>query len=120
VPAEQWCREQNNPCNPNEFDEDLTDASSSDGSVSAFQFVMDYSPEAFGEGAVRDVHTRSVQYFYKQMGTQWNFCERETAAEDPNPQHKTVQNDSKTTAKSCSPYLPATVRRDDSPFNSHN
>jgi hypothetical protein len=68
--SEDWCRQQNNACDPKIFSTDITNLKVNEVAHSfAFDALM--SPEGFGKGAEESVKSRTIHYVCRLQHGKW-------------------------------------------------
>ena len=75
MPSDDWCREQNAPCDPRNFDADLVGRVAVNEDAKVFGFVALYGAGGFGEEPARQVEPRVVAYVYRLHGSRWQHRE---------------------------------------------
>jgi hypothetical protein len=71
APDRKWCRENNNPCDPLNFDVDIQNLDIS-ADAKSFTFEAVFSPDAFGEEAEKTVRSVTAQYVCQLQAEQWS------------------------------------------------
>ncbi len=74
LPTEEWCRNQNVPCDPSQFSGDISDLKIDEAALS-FSFTATMSPEGFGDKAEREVSSEAVRYVFHRVGGKWIHTE---------------------------------------------
>lgn len=72
LPSDQWCRESNNPCNPENFSTDISHVTVNQRGHS-FEFDAQMDPEGFGEDTEQAVKPKTVHYTCKRINGSWSL-----------------------------------------------
>ncbi len=72
LPSNQWCRETNNSCDPEDFSTDISHVTVGEQGQS-FEFDAQMYPENFGEDAERAVKPKTVHYTCKRTAGNWSL-----------------------------------------------
>lgn len=75
MPSDDWCRTEDAPCDPRNFDADLMGEVAVNESVKVFGFVARCDAGGFGQEAARQVQPLAVAYVYRLRGRRWQHRE---------------------------------------------
>ncbi len=75
MPGEDWCRIQNAPCDPRDFDAELVGQVAVNEAAKVFGFVAQYDAGGFGAQAGRLVQPLAAVYVYRMHGRRWEHRE---------------------------------------------
>jgi hypothetical protein len=75
MPSQDWCRTENTPCDPRNFDADVMGEVAVNESVNVFGFVARFEAEGFGQEAARQVQPLEVAYIYRHCDDRWEHRE---------------------------------------------
>jgi hypothetical protein len=71
MPSQDWCRTENAPCDPRNFDAELVGHVAVNEAAKVFGFVARYDAGGFGEEAAKQVQPMAVAYVYRLRGKRW-------------------------------------------------
>ena len=75
MPSDDWCREQNAPCDPRNFDAELTGQVAVNEAAKVFGFVARYDAGGFGDVGATPVEPLEVAYVYRLRDGRWQHRE---------------------------------------------
>jgi hypothetical protein len=76
LPDRKWCEENNNPCDPANFEQELRYGPGTNAAGTRFGFVVSYETQSFGDETERTIGTWFVLYVYKKTEAGWVYCEQ--------------------------------------------
>ena len=73
--VQDWCREHNAQCDPENFDTDLTGELALNEAAKVFGFEAEFDAAGFGDAAQKQVPMRTVAYIFRERGGTWEHRE---------------------------------------------
>jgi hypothetical protein len=117
VPSHAWCADNNNPCDPLNFEEEIRDDVMPDPSGTGFAFIVHRTADGFGDAALASVSESNAVYIYRKRFNGWEYCARGLRGDEQDNVSAQLKSDYVTATKSCSTFQPVTVKPKESPFS---
>lgn len=79
---EKWCRENNDPCDPEQFDSELEDRVATDDREKSLAFIISYEQIQMFQGEQKPSGPKQVVYIYRHVGDEKKIEFREMLMEE--------------------------------------
>lgn len=117
MPAQATCAHNNDPCEPDKFDEDIRSTETDGKGTFAFVAVQSANHAFNPDEDPVTVVSQSVLYIYKRESDGWRYCEQEVSGSEVEIVQQSLRSDFAKVRTRCTPTLPVVPEMSTAEYN---